>query len=227
MMGFGTPISIGRLFGVHVRLDVTLFLLAGFFMLNGLSYGGLSGVLRELTFAVLLILSVALHEFGHAAAAAVFRIHTLDVTLTFFGGYARLSAQPRGSLQEAVISFAGPATNLLLGTLLYFWLAAPDTLFASDQALLQRLAYANIFLGIFNLLPGFPLDGGHITRAILQKFMPRNRARLIVAYGGVVIGFIIVALALQSGDFGFLLLLGFLFIYIASMEVQAARSSRF
>lgn len=226
MMGFGAPISIGRLFGVHLRIDVTLFLLAGFFMLNGLNYGGLSGVLSELTFAILLILSVALHEFGHAAAAAVFRIRTLDVTLTFFGGYARLSSQPRGSFQDAVISFAGPATNLALGALLYFWLSTPESMFQSDRGLIDRLAYANIFLGVFNLLPGYPLDGGHVTRAILQSFMPRNRARLIVGYGGVAIGFIIVALALQMRDFGFMLLFGFLFIYIASMEVQAARSSR-
>ena len=226
-MGFGTPISIGRLFGVNVRIDVTLFLFAAFFVLDGLEYGGLSGVLRELTFVVLLFLSVFLHEFGHAAGAALFRIRTMDVTLTFFGGYARLATLPRDSLQEAVIAFAGPAMNLLIAGLLYIWLAYPEMMFASDRGLIARLMFANLILGIFNLLPGYPLDGGNVTRAILSKFMPRNRARVIVGFLGVGVGFLLVALALQGGGISFTMLLGFLLIYMATMEVQAARSSRF
>lgn len=224
-MGMGTPISLGRIFGVNVRIDISLFLLAAFFMLDGLRDAGLRGVLTELTFVVLLFFSVFLHEFGHAAGARLYGIGTMDVTLSFFGGYARLSRPPRGAMQDAVIAFAGPLTNLLLAGLLHLWISNPNLVPPGDVWMIGRLMVANYILGIFNLLPGFPLDGGTIARSILTNFMPRNRARLIVAYIGVGIGFVFVALGLRGDSYG--LFLGFLLIWIASMEVQAARSSRF
>jgi len=223
----GTPVNLGKVFGVYLRVDVTLFLFAAFFLLNGLQRSGLQGLLSEATFVVLLFFCVYLHEMGHAAGAYLFGIRTLDVTLTFFGGYARLAGVPRGSLQEAVIAFAGPAANLLIAALLYMWLQNPDAEFSTDGFLIWRLMMANFILGAFNLLPGYPLDGGTITRAVLTNFMPRPRARLIVGYIGGAVGFGLVALALQTRDFSLTMLLGFYLIYLASIEIQAARSSRF
>ena len=114
----GSPINIGRVFGVYLRVDIGVFLVAAIFILDGLRQPGLGGVLDEITFVILLFLSIYLHEMGHAFGARMFGIGTLDVTLTFFGGYARLSRQPRTTLEEVVVSFSGPAANLLLAELL-------------------------------------------------------------------------------------------------------------
>jgi Zn-dependent protease len=229
-MGMGTPIDLGKFFGVQVRIDPSLFLIALIFLYQGLSHEkepSLRAVLDELTFIVLFFFCILLHEFGHAAGAALFRIRTLDVTLTFFGGYARLSEPPRTTLAEVVVSFAGPAANLAIAAALWQWLG-PDAAYAADNStrILLNLAYANLFLGIFNLLPGYPLDGGNIARALLAAFLPNNTARLIVGYLGMGVG----ALCVYLGFTGFLsfgIFFGLLFMYWSWMEIQSANSSRF
>lgn len=219
----GTPISLGIIFGVHVRLDVSLFILAAFIVVDGMGARGLSGALDSATFAILLFFCIYLHEMGHAFGGWLFGIRTLDVTLTFFGGYARLAGVPRGSFQQIVVSFAGPAANLLIAGALY-WYAANTF---NESYLVRSLAYANLFLGLFNLLPGFPLDGGKIAAAILSNFMPMSRARVATGYIGVIIGFGIVVWGLQSGGFGFNAMIGLMLILAASQEIQSAGSGRF
>ena len=223
----GAPINIGRVFGVYLRIDVWVFLMAAFFVMQGLQRPGLGGALDELTFAILLIFSIYLHEMGHAFGARLFGIGTMDVTLTFFGGYARLTRQPRTTMEEIVVSGAGPSTNLLIWYLLSFWLLPMADLSGHSEYILYRVAFANMILGFFNLLPGYPLDGGSIATAILARFMKRNRARLITAYIGVGIGFLLIALDLQSGNFSFNAMLGLLLIFTASQEIQSAQNCRF
>ncbi|MBP6013963.1 MAG: M50 family metallopeptidase [Alphaproteobacteria bacterium] len=223
-MGMGTPYPLGKLFGVMVRMDVTLFVLAAFFVAQGFINGGLTGALNAGTFAVLLFFSIYLHEMGHALGAALFKIRTLDVTLTFFGGYARLAGNPRTPFQQIVVSFAGPAANLLIAAVLYWYSASAE----GESFLVRSLAYANLFLGIFNLLPGFPLDGGKIAAATLSNFMPSNRARVITGYIGIGVGLLVIIWGFQSGGLGMLnLLIGFMLIMAASQEIQSAGGGRF
>ncbi len=224
----GTPIDLGRIFGVQVRVDLTVLLVAAIFVYTGLPGNpDLRDVLDQVTFVILLFVSIFLHEMGHAAGAALFGIRTLDVTLTFFGGYARLDQRPRRAIEDIVVSFAGPATNLAIAGILYLWLTnGAAGLDVHSAAILYNVQWMNLVLGILNLLPGYPLDGGHIARAVLATFLPPATARLIVGYIGVAIGFLFVGLDL-SGGISFGLLIGFLLIYVASIEIQAARSSRF
>ena len=225
----GSPINLGRVFGVYLRVDIGVFLVAAIFILDGLREPGLGGVIDEVTFVILLFLSIYLHEMGHALGARMFGIGTLDVTLTFFGGYARLTRQPRTTLEEIVVSFSGPAANLLLAAGLYFFLNShsSDGVANHSWEILWRLQMANLFLGLFNLLPGYPLDGGHIAQAVLARFMRRNRARVITGYIGVAVGFLLIALGIQGGGFGFTVLVGILLILAASQEIQSAQNSRF
>lgn len=225
----GTPIDLGRMFGVQVRVDLTVLLVAAVFIFMGVgSNPTLQTVINQTTFVVLLFVSIFLHEMGHAAGARVFGIRTLDVTLTFFGGLARLEKPPRRALEDVVISFAGPATNLAIGGALYLWLFSDGANWLESHSwrILARVMEANIFLGLLNLLPGHPLDGGHIARAILGTFLPMPTARLIVGYIGVGVGFLFIGLDL-AGGFGFGLLIGLLLVLVASQEIQAARSGRF
>ena len=196
----GTPISLGIIFGVHVRIDVTLFIRRRLHRRrrHGRAAACQARSIRRRS-SILLFFCIYLHEMGHAFGGWLFGIRTLDVTLTFFGGYARLAGVPRGSFQQIVVSFAGPAANLLIAGVLY-WYAANTF---NESYLVRSLAYANLFLGLFNLLPGFPLDGGKIAAAILSNFMPMSRARVATGYIGVVIGFGLVVWGLQGGGFGF------------------------
>lgn len=224
----GTPIDLGRMFGVQVRVELSVLLIAAIFVVTGLGNNpSARDVLDQTTFVILLFVSIFLHEMGHAFGAWLFGIRTLDVTLAFFGGYARLDPAPRGPLQDIVVSFAGPATNLLIAGLLYLWLNSDAGQEQSDHTwlILYRVMYANFVLGVLNLLPGHPLDGGHIARAFLSMFLPSTTARLIVGYIGVAVGFLFIGLDL-SGGWGYGLMVGILLVYVASMEIQAANSSR-
>jgi len=225
----GTPIELGRLFGVPVRVELTVLLIAAIFIVMGVGENPTGqDLLNQTTYVILLFVSIFLHEMGHAFGAWLFGIRTVDVTLSFFGGYARLDPPPRRALEDIVVSFAGPATNLAIGGLLYFWLYGSGFSSLSDNTwqILARVMYANIFLGLLNLLPGHPLDGGHIARAVLGMFLPMTTARLIVGYIGVAVGFLFIGLDL-TGGFGYGLMIGLLLVLVATQEIQAARSSRF
>lgn len=225
----GTPIELGRLFGVQVRVELTVLIVAALFIFMGVgSNPTAQALLDQTTFVILLFVSIFLHEMGHAFGAWLFGIRTIDVTLSFFGGYARLDPPPRRAFEDIVVSFAGPATNLAIGGLLYLWLYGGGAQSLSEHTwiILARVMQANLFLGVLNLLPGHPLDGGHIARAVLGTFLPATTARLIVGYIGVAVGFLFIGLDL-TGGFGYGLFIGLLLVLVASQEIQAARSSRF
>ena len=215
----GTPFPLGKVFGVMVRLDVTMLVLAAFYVAQGFIRHGLTGALDGATLCVLLFFCIYLHEMGHALGAALFKIKTLDVTLTFFGGYARLMGSPRTPFQQIVVSFAGPAANLLIAAGLYWYADNAE----DPSYLVYNLAYANLFLGVFNLLPGFPLDGGKIAAATLSNFMSSSRARVITGYIGIGVGLLVIVWGLQSGGLGAVnMLVGLLLIMAAAQEIQAA-----
>ena len=112
---------------------------------------------------------------------------------------------------------------MAIAGLLYLWLGQLAVSEGSGHTyfLVWQLWYANLFLALFNLLPGYPLDGGHITRAMLSYVIPAPRARLVVAYLGVVVGFGLVAWGFPNNMFT--MIFGALFIYMSSMEIQDAR----
>ena len=226
---FGQPISLGNFFGLHVRVDSTLLILLFMYALQGAANGGgTEGMIHGLTWAALVLISVFLHEYGHAVAGSIFGIGTVEVVLHFFGGWTQYESAPRTPFQEAVMSGAGPATNLALAGTCYLLFqlmdATPSLEFLYPIApLLGAFMNINLFFGVLNLLPGYPLDGGSILRAILSVFIARARARLVVAYIGVAIGFGLAAL--DFPNFSTQVILGLLLVYMASMEVIAARRS--
>jgi len=225
---FGQPISLGNFFGLHVRVDTTLLIMLLMYAVQGAANGGgTEGIIHDLTFAALVLISVFLHEYGHAVAGSLFGIGTVEVVLHFFGGHTQYASAPRTPLQEAVMSGAGPATNLALAGTSWAIMEFIDAQHMQSLyplfGLLQPFWFINFYLGLLNLLPGFPLDGGGILRAILSLFIRRAQARLIAAYSGVAIGFAIAAYNFPA--FTSQTILGLLLVYIASMEVNDARRS--
>jgi Zn-dependent protease/CBS domain-containing protein len=146
--------------------------------------------------------SVLIHELSHAFVARMEGIRIQDIQLHIFGGWARLIGEPPTPMAELRIAVAGPISSFLLAIFFWLWLAAVQTLSGGEPearaaaAAFLYLAVANLFLAMFNLLPGLPLDGGRALRAILwqrrQDILSATRttmkfgvwlAYLLIAYG--------------------------------------------
>ena len=227
-------LRLGRIAGIPVALDWTWFPIA-FLLVLGISSSladdlGTAGAIGT---AVLLATgffgSILAHEFGHALVARRFGIRTESIALHVFGGVARLTSEPRRPAHEFWVAAAGPAVSLGLA-LAFFLVAAVIPVETTLTFLVVRmaaaqLAWANLILGVFNLVPGFPLDGGRILRAVLwHRRKSWREGTRIAARAGAVIGAIMiglgVALAFLTNDaFRGLMLAG-----IGFMVRQAARA---
>ncbi|HEY6400995.1 MAG TPA: site-2 protease family protein [Blastocatellia bacterium] len=119
--------------------------------------------------------SVLIHELSHAFVARMEGIRIQDIQLHIFGGWARLVGEPPTPMAELRIAVAGPVSSFLLAVFFWLWLFAAEhfsggsILAQAAGAALFYLAAANLFLAMFNLLPGLPLDGGRVLRAILWQ----------------------------------------------------------
>ena len=116
--------------------------------------------------ALLLFASVAFHELAHALVAMQYRISILSITLFIFGGVAQMKGEPPNPKAEFRIAIAGPLSSFLLAAL--FFLLSMNAV-GGTKALFSYLARINAILGLFNLVPGFPMDGGRVLRSIIWE----------------------------------------------------------
>jgi len=119
--------------------------------------------------ALLLFASVLLHELAHSLVARQRGLPVKNITLFIFGGISNLEQEPTNAGVEFQMSLVGPLTSLLIGGLSFLLLVLIGRGSSPLAAILGYLAAANIVLGLFNLLPGFPLDGGRVFRSIIWK----------------------------------------------------------
>jgi len=172
-------VQVASLFGIPVRIHWSYALL----VVGGLVYtrAWLGIPLAPMAImAVAMSVCVILHELGHALAARRFGVGTDNITLYPMGGVASMERMPEEPDQELVIAIAGPAVNFVLAALAgWIWLM-------TDHPIPMALAASNLFMGAFNLLPAFPMDGGRVMRALLAKWMGWLPAsRLAVRIGRV------------------------------------------
>nr|WP_033324327.1 site-2 protease family protein [Actinomadura atramentaria] len=131
-------------------------------------------------YALLLYGSVFVHELSHAVTARALRLPVRSVTLHILGGETSIGREARGPGGEFLIAFAGPLTNLVLaglGGLASAYLPLPPV----ARLLVDALTFANLLVGVFNLLPGLPLDGGRLVRAAVWKITGRSRNGALAA----------------------------------------------
>jgi Zn-dependent protease/CBS domain-containing protein len=127
---------------------------------------------------------VVLHELGHSLVAMRFDVQIDAITLWIFGGIASMEEIPEDWRQELAISVAGPIVSVFVGVVCYVaFLGVPSGL-AAIRFVLGYLAVLNVVLAIFNMLPGFPMDGGRVLRALLARTRPYARATQIAAEVG-------------------------------------------
>lgn len=117
--------------------------------------------------AILLFVSVALHEIAHSLIALRYRLPIVSITLYIFGGVSQMKAEPPDPKAEFRIAVAGPLSSFVLSSLFFLLgFAATGEL---TTALFSYLAQLNLILGVFNLIPGFPMDGGRVVRALIWQ----------------------------------------------------------
>lgn len=171
-------LRIGKIAGidifVHVSWLIILVLLTwslatGWFATLYPGWSPFTYWVVSLLAALLLFVSVLLHELAHSLVARRRGLPVNNITLFIFGGVSNLEHEPTSAGVEFQMSLVGPLTSLLIGSLSFVLLVLIGRGTSPLAAILGYLATANILLGLFNLLPGFPLDGGRVLRSIIWK----------------------------------------------------------
>jgi Zn-dependent protease len=177
--------KIGSIAGIAIYVHATFVLLLGWIAIAHISAGhDLAIAMRGLLLVSSVFAIVVLHELGHALVARRFGIATRDITLYPIGGIARLERMPESPRQELLVALAGPAVNAILAAAIYVGLRAVGAGAHGDPltiggAFAVQLMWVNISLGVFNLIPAFPMDGGRVLRAALGFWMDRRRATAV------------------------------------------------
>ena len=226
-------IKIAQLWGIPIKLHITFLLVLPLFTWvfanNNIQIGTLTigflgigdiairNALSMIT-TILLFICIALHELGHSWVAKRYGARIQNITLLLFGGVASMEEIPKSPGAEARMASAGPLVSLGIGIALY----ATHKVFSpfADSGIMimiGTLAYFNIILAIFNLIPAFPMDGGRVLRALYATRMSYLKATHKAAYVGKLF-------AIFMGMFGLLyniwLLMIAFFVYIGASEEE-------
>lgn len=233
--GLAGTLGLVRVAGIEVGVHytwliafalITFSLAVGFFPVITPGYAVVTYWLVGATAALLLFVSVLVHEFSHSLVAKARGIPVQSITLFIFGGVSNIQEEPENPRDEFLIAVVGPVSSLLLAGVFWgiFLVIGPAT--RPSGALVFYLAIINVILAVFNLLPGFPLDGGRVLRAVLWAITGSLRQATNWASGvGQVFAFLLIiwgVLLIFAGSF----LGGIWIAFIGWFLNNAAESSR-
>ena len=198
----GSPgLRIGRVLGVPVYLTPSWFLFAAFVLLSygpllSQRFGQVQGFTAAGVYALLLLVSVLLHEIGHCVVARAFGLPVTSITVTLLAGLTEITKPPQTPGREYAVAVAGPMVSLLLAGVGY---AGAELLVEGSLSwfLVRGIAVINAVVAVFNLLPGLPLDGGRVLRAAVWGITrDGHRATVVSAWSGRVVALVVVPLVL-------------------------------
>jgi Zn-dependent protease len=232
---------IGTITGIPVKVHISFVLV---FLIFAFPNIGLDEFWRlflwDSLFVLLLFSCVLLHEFGHALTARRYGVGTREIVLLPIGGLAMLEHLPEKPVQELVIALAGPAVNFVIALVLsaYFLFYPVDQLiayanrfgpapiFAHPLLIIPVLMLTNLMLGVFNLIPAFPMDGGRVLRALLAIRVGRvNATRIATGLGQLfAAGFVALAFYTSSVLVG---IIGLFIFFAARRELKVVRTTDF
>lgn len=226
----GNSIRLFSVRGIDIRMHITfpLILVWAAIQFGLLANQGLRGAVFGIIVTLLLFTIVVLHELGHSAAARYYGVSVKQIVLLPIGGVAQLARIPEQPLQEFVIAIAGPLVNfglaivLTLAALLFgnglnlinMSVTLSGIASASLASVFGYVFISNLFLGLFNLLPAFPMDGGRVLRALLATRLSYPRATSIAVTIGQGMAFLLGLYGFLGG--GFFLILVAIFIFIGA-----------
>lgn len=212
----GWSINLFRLFGIQLSVHATFFLLLAYAGYEGWRSDGPTGLLWHILLTCCFFVCVVLHELGHSLTARRYGVRVPRILLLPIGGMAEMEQIPRRPSAEFLITLAGPAVNFAIVALLlpfgwrYLLGLEPMPDFSAAE-LVTQLLWANLIMGIFNLLPVYPMDGGRILRSILALWLPYMNATWWAVSITRVLAPVFAAVAVFYFDW---LMLGVLFIFI-------------
>lgn len=240
--------EIGRALGIPIRVHASwflVFLLVTWSLSTGYLPDNLPGLSPERYWAmgavtaVLLFFSVLLHELGHSYVALYYRIPIEQITLFIFGGVAHMRREAPSPKAEFLIAVAGPVVSLAIGGTCFLFVILAESL--QQQQGLQGvtmlgalLGIVNVQLGLFNMIPGFPLDGGRVLRAGLWAwgkdfYRATKQAAVVGLTFGAILGFVglVIAYRAASGDLpASMMSNGGWIVFIGMFLFAAAQASR-
>ena len=234
----GPGIVIARPFGIPVYISPYWFVIAGVFILiyaNDLA-ATLHGATRFIVaaaFVVLLYVSVLIHELSHSLVARGYGLPVRRILLYPLGGFSEIEREPPTPGREFLVSAAGPALSLVLAAAGYGLMHVVSAGIAGT--LVRQLMWANLVVGIFNLLPGLPLDGGRMLRAVIWKLTGRQStstiaaawAGRVIAVSLFVVPFVASAVNGYGGDMVTVLWLAVIAAFMWTGAGQAIKATRF
>jgi len=216
-------LHLGSIRGTSIDIEPNFIILIIFFVV--MNYNPNLGIHYALLWIPVLFVSVLIHELAHAAAIGLFGFGSSHIILGGMGGVTINQRRAR-PWQDLVISVAGPASSFLL-----WWLASAISqnvaLAQTDRmlaALLPRLENANLFWGIFNLIPVPPLDGGHATRDFFRMFLTERNAFIIAIWIAIIVGSAVAVVSLLWLKAIFIALYMAWFVYMAVQQWQYFKS---
>jgi Zn-dependent protease/CBS domain-containing protein len=233
-------IVIARPFGIPVHISPYWFLIAGFIVLRyaqdlASTLHGSTRFLVAVAFVVLLYASVLTHELSHSLVARAYGLPVRRILLYPLGGVSELEREPPTPWRAFAVSAAGPATSLVLAAGGYGLTRAVPGADVVASTLVSQLMWANLVIGIFNLLPGLPLDGGMMLRAAIWKVTGRpSTATIAAAWVGRVLAVSLFVLVLDpavenriGGDLTTVLWLGLIAAFMWTGAGQAIKAAKF
>lgn len=243
----GAGIQVGRILGIPIKLDLSFFLVFGLLVfliatqilpdsVNGL--GGAERWLYGVVGGTVYFISLLIHELAHSLVARRYGMDVASITLFFFGGVSLIREDSQRPGQEFWIAIVGPLASLVLGAgflIVALFVIPGDT---TLNNIIFVLGIVNCFLAGFNMLPGFPLDGGRVMRSFIWRVTgsrhraTRASARLGQLLGAAMIIYGIGGLLTDAAIFDsglnsvWVLLIGFLLLTQAAQGVKAAELER-
>jgi Zn-dependent protease len=222
--------NLFRVRGIQLSVHFSFFLLLAFIAQQGWVDDGWTGVFWNVIILLAFFTCVVLHEFGHSFTAMHFGVGVRRILLMPIGGMAEFDSIPRQPGRELLITFAGPAVNFAIAALLLVYAGWPSgwpfgaTEFpANARGFAQLLVHWNLIMGVFNLVPVFPMDGGRILRATLATRLPYLRATYTAAAVGKVLALAGIVVAVFVFD-TFMMAALFAFIFVAGeLEYRAVK----
>jgi Zn-dependent protease/CBS domain-containing protein len=227
-------IRIGKIAGIDIYIHIswiiivvllTWSLAVGWFSVVYHGWSTATYWLVSFIAALLLFVSVLVHELAHSVVARARGLPVKNITLFVFGGVSNIEKEPGSAGIEFQMAVVGPITSLLIGGLAYVLLLPLGNNTSPLAAILFYIAFSNILLGIFNLLPGFPMDGGRVLRSIIWKINGNLRkATRVASIVGEIFGYLFILIGIWlffGGD-----LLGGLWIgFIGWFLLSSAQSA--
>ncbi|MFA6960112.1 MAG: site-2 protease family protein [Opitutaceae bacterium] len=217
--------NLFRIRGIQLSIHWSFAVLLGYVAWEGWTIARWQGALWSVGYMLALFACVTLHELGHATAARRFGVRVPRILLLPIGGMAEMDSIPRQPREEIIIALAGPAVNYVLIGLLMIFVRFPagwnPAYFSFHLAELGRhLVLVNLIMGVFNLLPAFPMDGGRVFRALLARKTSYLRATKIAAGVGKVVALAGAGFLIYNGHYMGGVLFGFI-IFAGERELRA------